>query len=249
MAQGQPVILARTSESSPAYLEEYLNNDTDEIISFTVCNDKTDQAKKVARSIFKNIKEDELLYKDIIVINPEALTTKDEVAIIRELLHMAKINTHIAGEFDQDVFFQDDSITFTGINRAKGNEVPMVYIINANYCFEGSELRKKRNILFTAITRSKAWVKVFGIGTPMQELREEFHKVKKNSFTLSFTYPTRDQIKKMNVINRDLSETEKQSIQKEVTAITDIVEKIKAGKSLIEDYPEWIQDMLKLILK
>ena len=38
--------------------------------------DKEKQAQWVAKSIVKNIKEEELLFKDIIVINPIALITK-----------------------------------------------------------------------------------------------------------------------------------------------------------------------------
>jgi superfamily I DNA and RNA helicase len=243
------VQLSRTAKSSPKYLEEYLGEDTDKIISFHVCASKEEQAIAVAKEIFHNLKNDELLYRDIVVINPEAITTKDEIALIRSLLHKKGINTHIAGEFDSDVFFQNDSITFTGINRAKGNEVPMVYIINGQYCFEGKELRKKRNILFTAITRSKAWVKIFGIGVGMSNLRLEFDRVKANDFTLKFKYPTKEQIEKMNLINRDLSRGDKQIIRNDIEAITEMIERIKAGKNQIEDYPEEIQKMIKTLLK
>ena len=50
---------------------------------------------------------------------------------------------------------QSGSITVSGIFRAKGNEAPMVYIANADYCASGHEMIRLRNILFTAITRSR----------------------------------------------------------------------------------------------
>jgi superfamily I DNA and RNA helicase len=249
MTANSMVKLARTPKSSPKYLEEYLGKDSTDIISFHVCKDRDDQAEKVSKHIIDNLLKDELLHKDIIVINPEAVTTKDEVAIIRSLLYQKRINSHIAGEFNSDVFFQENSITFSGINRAKGNEVPMVYIINAQYCFEGRELRKKRNILFTAITRSKAWVKIFGMGPAMSGLKEEFERVRDNNFTLQFLYPTKEQIEKMNLINRDLSNDEKQTIKRDIDALTEIIQRVKEGKNQIEDYPEDIQKMLKVLIK
>ena len=69
-----------------------------------------------------------------------------------------------------DVFFaeNEESVAFTGIYRAKGNEAAMVYVINSDLCYDSTfELAKKRNQLFTAITRSKAWVRVLGVGENM----------------------------------------------------------------------------------
>lgn len=251
MESGELVKLSRTEKSSPRYLEDYIRNESDKIISFSKCDSLEQQAKLVSEEIAKNLKEDELLYKDIIVINPDAYTTKTEVSLIRDLLHRKDINTHIAGEFNSDVFFQDRSITFTGINRAKGNEVAMVYIINAQYCYEGNELRKKRNILFTAITRSKAWVKVFGIGESMNSLIEEFNKVEANDFTLKFTYPTKEQIKKMNLINRDLTQADKVVINRDIQNINDLIDmldRLKSGKNQLEDYPIEIQNLLRKMI-
>ena len=93
---------------------------------------------------------------------------------------------------DADVFFRTDtpSVTFTGIYRAKGNEAGMVYLINAQeYNGSGTGLASLRNRLFTAITRSKAWVRVIGYGPRMQGLIDEFFVLKQCSFVLDFCYP------------------------------------------------------------
>jgi superfamily I DNA and RNA helicase len=243
------VILKRTEKSSPSYLETYLDNDIDDIIQFKKFTTKVDQARFIAQEIETNLGKDELLYRDIIVINPEALSTKDEVGLIRSFLQKKEIGSHIAGDLNADVFFEQNSISFTGINRAKGNEVPMVYIMNADFCYEGSELKKKRNILFTAITRSKAWVRVCGIGKRMEELEKEFNKVKTNHFTLKFRYPTKKEIEKMNTINRDMTDNEKQAIRSDVSAFKEIIKRIKTGKALIEDYPTEMQQMLKPFIR
>jgi superfamily I DNA and RNA helicase len=249
MQAGSVVTLKRTEKTSPTYLETYLDNNIEDIIQFKSFSNKTEQAKFIAREIYNNLKKDELLYRDIIVINPEALTTRDEVGLTRAFLQKLEIGTHIAGDLNADVFFESNSIAFTGINRAKGNEVAMVYIMNADYCFEGSELKKKRNILFTAITRSKAWVRVCGIGKRMDELQKEYEKVKESQFSLTFKYPTLDEIEKMNTINRDMTEDEKQAIKSDINAVKEIIRRINSGKAMLEDYPIEMQENLKLLLK
>jgi len=253
---GNNVVLYRDDESTHKFLEQH--QEVDEIINFNVCKDADEQAIKIAEDIEKQLKEEELLHRDIIVINPLALTTKKEVAIIRGYLNKKGIKSHIAGDINSDEFFQPNSITFTGINRAKGNEVPLVYIINAQDCFAHPYfptrgLRERRNILFTAITRSKAWVRVYGVGKFMENLKEEFEKVKAKDFVLDFPYPTSEEINEMNLISRDISENEEQQIKTEVNSVFDtineIAEKINSGQVTIFDYPAEMQEILKKYLK
>jgi superfamily I DNA and RNA helicase len=94
------------------------------------------------------------------------------------------------------VFLRKESITFTSIYRAKGNEAAMVYVMNAQYTAGGSDILSKRNILFTAITRTKAWIRVTGVGRSMEQIIGEFEKVKEQDFSLDFTYPGAEERKK-----------------------------------------------------
>ena len=252
---GHDVTLFRAEEATHKFLEQETN--IDDIISFNFCNSKVEQAEAIAHDIEKNLKEEELMHQDIIVINPLALTTKKEVALVRAALDKKGIKSHITGDVDRDEFFKPNSIAFTGINRAKGNEVPFVYIMNGQDCYSGLHftnrgLRERRNILFTAITRSKAWVKVFGTDERMQFLSQEFDEVKKRDFELAFKYPTPEEIEKMNVISRDISETEETQLKKDLASLTglkQIVERINSGQVQIEDYPEDMQETLKVLIK
>ena len=250
---GANVVLSRSDEATHKFLEQEVS--LDDIITFEIFKNREDQAKRLTEAIQKNLKEDELLHKDIIVINPLALTTKEEVSIARSLLEKNRIKSHISGVSDPDVFFEKDSIAFTGINRAKGNEVPMVYIINAHDCYSHPLLKrdliKRRNTLFTAITRSKAWVRVYGIGPFMKRLIEEFEEVKKRDFVLEFKYPTQKEIQTMNLISRDISREEEVLLKGEVEdlfGIMKILERIKAKEAHIEDYPAEVQDLLKKLI-
>jgi superfamily I DNA and RNA helicase len=248
------VTLQRTKKSSPDYLEKH--SDVEDLMVFQSFKNKNEQAKWVADEIEKNLNEDELLHKDIIVINPIALTTKDEVSLIRSKLLKKEINNHIAGEFNADKFFEENSIAFTGINRAKGNEVPMVYIINSQDCYAGfaynnRDLIRRRNILFTAITRSKAWVRVVGIGNNMNKLIQEYESVKENNFEMKFTYPTQDEIDMKNIIHRDITEDEERKIRKDVESIKNImgvIKQIEQKETYLEDYPADIQEIIKTLM-
>lgn len=108
-----------------------------------------------------------------------------------------------------------------------------------------------RNILFTAITRSKAWVKIIGIGENMDYLIEEIKEVQKNDYKLKFIYPTSDDIKKMNIIHREKTEYEIETINEDLTAIDkilDLADRIKNKKAFIEDYPTKIQEQIRKLV-
>jgi superfamily I DNA and RNA helicase len=132
----------------------------------------------------------------------------------------------------------------------------MVYIINAQYCYshpllKDLDLIKRRNILFTAITRSKAWVRVYGIGENMDNLINEFQEVKSRDFKLQFNYPSQSEIDNMNVISRDLSKTEELKFTEEIKTLNglpEILSRIKAGEAYIEDYPNELQPLLKKLI-
>lgn len=241
LEEGKDVSLTRTNKSSPSFLETKLTNNPSELLEFLCFSNYDEQVDWVVEEIQKNLQKEELRTDDIIVINPDPFSTKQNVAPIRAKLYEHGINSHLAGvDTTPDIFFkQEDSIAFTGIYRAKGNEAGMVYIINAQDCFsEFGNLATVRNRLFTAMTRSKAWVKVLGVGDDMQHLISEFEKVKSHSYQLDFTYPTQEQREKLKVINRDKSNKEKHDTR----TAEDALAKLVNGEVFIEDLsPELVQ--------
>ena len=135
---------------------------------------------------------------------------------------------------DPDVFYASgrDSLTFTGIHRAKGNEAGMVYIINAQDCHSAAwNLSTIRNRLFTAITRSKAWVRVFGVGDGMDALIQEYMEVSKRDFELTFTYPTGQEREQLRIIHRDMTEAEGKKLGKYRTTMQSLVADLDSGKA------------------
>jgi len=237
LEDGQWVTLARTASSSPEFLENH--SPVDDLIQFLSFDSTEAQSQWVAETIMQNLQEEELRHDDIVVINPDPLTTRTAVGPLRKILFEKGINSHLAGvDTSPDVFFRaaGDSVTFTGIYRAKGNEAAMVYIINAQDCFSAfGNLAGVRNRLFTAMTRSKAWVRVVGVGPQMKRLTLEFEEVKKNNFRLVFRYPTAEERRYLNIVNRDMTAEEKQRVTKGQSDLAALLEDLESGKVYLED--------------
>ena len=247
LADGTPVSLHRTEDTSPAFLEDH--SDISELIEFHGFDDKQDQAAWLAAAIKRNIENDELRHDDIMVINPDPRTTRTEVGLARRFLLEAGIDTHIAGfDTDPDTFFRLDrsSITFTGIYRAKGNEAGMVYIINAQECQASARnLSTLRNRLFTAITRSKSWVRVLGVGPEMDRLIEEYDQLREAGFALDFVYPDAETRKTLRIVHRDVSLADQDRIEARQRGLFDLVEDLQGGVVHLQDMDPAVLEQLK----
>ncbi|MCC8913490.1 ATP-binding domain-containing protein [Xanthomonas euvesicatoria] len=248
---GKFVSLERTEETSPKFLE--VHSDIEDLIQFKTFESEEDQTNWLVQEIQKNISEDELNAEDIIVINPEPLKTRNAVGKARSILLKGGINSSIAGVTNStDIFFESDAVTFTGVFRAKGNEGAMVYVINAQDCYSTflpSELGTARNRLFTAITRSKAWVRVIGVGPNMRKLQDEFSRVKEHEFRLEFTYPDEEQRNKLQIINRDMTAVERKRLQQKLGEGASFIEALESGEIEFEDLSPELIDRLNKVLK
>ena len=84
LALDEDVVLARTSETSPKFLEDH--SSIDDLMQFRVFPNEDAQAKWIARQIDKNLKNDELRCEDIMVINTDPLSTRSKIPKIRVAL-------------------------------------------------------------------------------------------------------------------------------------------------------------------
>ena len=87
----------------------------------------------------------------------------------------------------------------------------------------------------TAITRSKAWVRVLGVGDDMKSLKQEFEAVKTNDFKLNFRYPTIEQRKHLNIVNRDMTYDDRRRVQKKKYDFLQLLSDLEAGRIYPED--------------
>lgn len=247
LKEGYSVTLHRTEDTSPKFLEDH--SDIDDLIQFISFSSEEKQAEWLAKAIKNNLMNDELRHDDIVVINPDPRTTRKNVGPIRRLLLDMNINSHLAGvDTDPDIFFNEESVAFTGIFRAKGNEAGMIYIVNAQDCHSATwNLASIRNRLFTAITRSKSWVRILGIGRGMNALIQEYERLKAQNFKLEFTYPTKEQREKLKIIHRDMTIAERnRRQQKRRRSINELIKEIDSGLVHGEEL-EKLRDKLKEI--
>lgn len=170
----------------------------------------------------KDFSDEQLIPEDILIIDMDTFNYANNKSQLNNLkcslngcldwdldkLYNAKYNflIHTAGAANPEDFFRKDSVVYSSVRRAKGNETFVVYIVNAQKCFNSLRRRSDRNALFTAITRSKGWVRVLGYGEDMGALVDEFKQIKDHDFKLYFEeYPDKDKLKEIFLNNRDVA--------------------------------------------
>lgn len=250
LRDGSNVTLDRTEDTSPEFLEDHSN--LDDLIRFIAFRNQDEQADWLAEAIAENLLKDELRHDDIMVINPDPRATREKVEPIRSRLKELGIRSHLAGvDTDPNTFFRPGkaSVTLTGIHRAKGNEAGMVYIIHAQDCHSAvRNLASVRNCLFTAITRSKAWVRVLGFGESMAMLKSEYEKLKARRFELRFTYPTSEQRERLRLIHRDMTTADANHLRNRDRHLDDLLKELESGEVQIEDLDEETIARFRIVL-
>lgn len=249
LKKGKYVSLERTDETSPRFLEEH--SSIDDLVQFQFFLTEKEQHEWLIEQIQRNLTEDELRHDDIIVIHPDPQTARQRLGPIRKRLLDLGIPNHLAGvDTDADVFYKLDtpSITFTSIYRAKGNEAGMVYIVNAQECVSSLASSALRNRLFTAITRSKAWVRVLGYGDRFRSLMDEFITLKQRNFRLEFTYPTDKELRRLRIVHRDLSPQERKRLENRKKQMYELIEALEKGDVRPEDFDEMTKERLLQLL-
>ncbi len=240
LRDGSAVTLDRTEETSPGFMEDH--SDPDDLVRFITFRNADEQTDWLTEAIAENLGKDELRHDDIMVINPDPLSTRLTVEPIRRRLKELGIRSHLAGvDTNPNTFFRPGkaSVTLTGIHRAKGNEAAMVYIINAQDCHSAvRNLASIRIGLFTAITRSKAWVRVLGFGESMAMLKSEYEKLKARRFELRFTYPTSEQRERLRLIHKDMTTADLKRFRNRDRHLDDLLFELESGEVQIEDLDE-----------
>ncbi len=248
---GSDVELVRGPTTSPSFLEAHSSRD--DLVQFKCFDSTEEQQVWLVKAIEENLRTDKLMASDIMVIHPDPQKTRRAVGPIQSMLYDRGIDAHIAGvDTSADTFMREDreSVTFTSVHRAKGNEAGMVYVINAH---EGLSTRRNlasiRNRLFTAITRSKAWVRVVGVGQEMGELCREFGRLTENNFKLRFNYPTEEESSRLRNIHRDMSRAEESRLNSRNRSIGDLVADLESGQLEVPDLDQAIVSKLVTLFR
>lgn len=245
---GQRVVLQRSPQSRPKYFEDLLV--PDDAVTVQKFSTEQEQDAWVASSIRQNLQQDELEPSDILIVLPNAWTAKSRSAALARALASHGIAAHLAGvQTHQDRLFQDNSVAIANIYRAKGNEAGIVYVLDCQYVAFGLDLITRRNILFTAITRSRAWVRLCGHGPNIDSVMTEAAAVKQRGYRLEFRLPTPEQSAAMRQIHRERTDEERARAEKAAQGLATFVDGLQRGDISLEHLPVELRTRLAKMMK
>ncbi|WP_109314215.1 DEAD/DEAH box helicase [Pseudovibrio ascidiaceicola] len=241
---GHPVSLKRSSSATPSFFSDLLSSESS--VRFQRYSTPDEEYAAVANAIRKNLNEDELEHDDILVIVCDTRSIRSSGAAIMRHLSALSVNSHIVGVTESaDEVFSSTSVAITHVYRAKGNEAPMVYVVGADFCYSGVNLGTLRNILFTSITRSRAWVQVTGQSDRMDALVNEYQQIKQDEFQLSFTYPSARQLRQLRTLHRDLTAEEVNTYKNDLAGLARVATMLQEGRISIDDLPDDVRAILQ----
>lgn len=245
---GKHVTLERDPESTPDYFPRLITRD--DAVTLEEFANPEEQDNWVATQITANLSNDELERDDVLIVLPNAYTSKSRAQAIIQALARHGVAGHLAGvTTSRDEIFRKNSVAIAHIYRAKGNEAPMVYVLDSQYAIQGPDLITRRNTLFTAITRSRAWVRICCSGPIAAQLRDEVASIKSKAFQLKFKVPTPAELGKMRKIHRDRTQVELASIKRATDGLKDFLKAIEREELDIETLPPEMRTKLARLLR
>ncbi len=247
LSPGADVTLKRRENSYPAYFVDLLN--PVDSVSWHVFDDYEHQIEWVAHQIHVNLSEDELQHTDVLIVISDAIQSKIIGGHLTSALNKYQIQAHLAGVTSSvERLYQDGSIAMTSIYRAKGNEAAMVYVVDSDYANGPFRSVRGRNTLFTAITRSRAWVRICGCGKAMKGIADELESVRANGYRLRFRVPTPEELANIRKIHRDMSAAEIAKRDSALKNVEPLLAMLESGELPTEALPDEFRKRLHLLL-
>lgn len=188
---GQMVTLVRPKTNSPHLLEDlegYRN-----LVETRVFETRQAELEWIANDIERNIGEEELLPHEIAVIAFDPYSSVSDLSLLQTRLKERGIASVLPGRnTPADVFRTENNVTLTHIYRAKGNEASVVYVYGFEHVWwakEDYQTITRRNLAFTAMTRSKGWLILTGLGRSAEALFQEIGAIQEQIGKVTFRVP------------------------------------------------------------
>lgn len=184
---GSEMTISRPEENSPACLSSSYGY-TVKIHTF---DNLKSECKFVAKSIEDDIQKEKLRPDDICVICLDGKYIEDYFEILSSILlnHGIRSFNHINASYSNTEFIHEGYVTLSTLNKAKGNEAGMVYVMGVDRVFNNPNDVIERNRLFTAITRTKGWCILTGEKN-IEQCIHEMQKLKEAKMKLCFKQPS-----------------------------------------------------------
>lgn len=215
IVEGSQVELERTSNTSQNKLEQILTDNKKKPLNLIQADSHItaeDQFESVAQRVQKLITAQKVAPEEIVIINLHSTNNKQSMLAIQRHLLAFDIDSVIPGYVESaDIFKVPGHVTITTPFRAKGNEANVVFVLNAHLVTDDFTLRM-RNAFFVAVTRSRGWCYISGIGEKMDRLEKEINHIKQDFPNFRFKCPSKSQVTS-NKTFLDRSESELNKIQ------------------------------------
>ncbi|MEA5616463.1 ATP-binding domain-containing protein [Cronbergia sp. UHCC 0137] len=217
-----PITITRLPENSPNPVPSISDHP---VLNFETYNSRQDEFLALLEKIKHNLQNDQLQPSKNILIIALGYTTPPyydgnnlEESVSKFLINYG-IDIYIPSALrlndinpqwpqnNRDLFWFDGGITISRIDRTKGNEADMVYLVGLDNIAKNESDTKLRNQLFVALTRSRGWVEISGIGDyPFyEEVKEVIAQGNTFTFTLKGVTPSED-------ANDDFTEENEQNL-------------------------------------
>jgi superfamily I DNA and RNA helicase len=214
---GQEIVIERPEENSPSSISK--DNSINQLIEVQVFSEFSEEIDYVVGQIVKDISEEGVSPEDILVICAD---DKNIRSYFRNIA--TELNRHgiACNNLQQDSFGLTDfraakKVTLSTVYKAKGNEAFIVFLVGIDALFD-RKAAKRRNMVFTAMTRAKGWLRVSGLGTVAERFAKELDKAKEHFPKLQFVYPSSEQLV---IMKRDLVTAESGELENVIDRLTE----------------------------
>lgn len=165
--EGEQIVLYRPPEHSPNPVPKLWDG---QLLTLETHTSRTQELDDLAKRLQQNTQEDELDYTRHIAV----LVFGEEESLVAEVaagLAERGVPTHIP---DDTTFSVAGAVTVSTVQRARGHEAYMLYIVGIDKLARDEDNQLLRNELFMALLRTKAWCHLSGLegGSFYNELRD-----------------------------------------------------------------------------
>ncbi len=186
---GEELTIRRPEVNSPHALEKIAGYNN--LVQTKAFPSRPDELSWITDQIAVNVEKDELMPEEIMVISLDWRKSKTDFLELKQSLEQEGINAIRPGvDVASNIFQQKGNVTLTNIFPAKGNEASIVYVMGFEQV--GSHPRlivQERNQAFTAMTRTRGWCILTGVGGMAEVLFGEIKSILANPDNITFKVP------------------------------------------------------------
>lgn len=235
------VLLYRHPDNSPNRINQIYQG-PQPLVMTQVFPDREHELDWIAAQIHDDISQG-VQPDQIIVIFLDPKVAKNPLASLQvKLLSQFSVSSSIPGLVnDASEFMEKGKITLSAVFRAKGNEAYIVYVCGFESLYDYVEAIENRNRAFTAITRSKAWVRITGVGRSMELAQREIKAILTDVPRFRFRFPDMAMIKRLDAeTNKRRQQVTK--AQKQATELAKLDARVLASMD-----PKVLEDLMRRI--